>query len=458
MRKKNKARSGFYVLAFMVLLVWAAGVRAQTTAFTYQGRLTDSGNPANDSYDLQFALFGSSSAGVQIGSTLTRSSVAVSGGGFSVSLDFGVNAFPGADRFLEIGVRTAGGGVFTILSPRQQISSSPYAIRTLSATTADALSSACAACVQDSHINSIAGSKVSGSIPVASVPGGSGSYIQNTATQQSGASFNISGSGTIGGALGVGTSPTAFGGSAVQIAAQDGLSITGGVPYLTFRDVNANNKRSIIQGDNGGLNFIPNSFVGNGQAMIVKDNGNVGIGTVTPTSKLEIAAQDGLRISGFQPFLTLNDTNSGKRSFMQAVNGDAVLLTNSRASMTLKDGTGDLSVIGNATQPPDKGGFVKAMLLVNSDGTINLCYDYRNPGQCGFTVSHAPSSGIYDINFGFQINSRFFSATMVLQPNFNLDSADEIYVRPTNTQTLRCVTYSTGVRANIDTGFYLLVF
>jgi hypothetical protein len=125
-----------------VVLMLAGAARAQTTAFTYQGKLTDNGNPANGSYDLQFALF--DAGGTQIGSTLTRSSINVSTGIFTVQLDFGVNAFPGANRFLEIAVRSAGGGSFTILSPRQQISSTPYAIHTLSATSADSLSSACA--------------------------------------------------------------------------------------------------------------------------------------------------------------------------------------------------------------------------------------------------------------------------------------------------------------------------
>jgi len=93
---------------------------AQTTSFTYQGRLTDSGNPANGNYDLQFALWDNSSGGAQIGSTQTRNSVAVSAGIFTVALDFGVSAFPGADRFLEISVRPAGGGSFTTLAPRQR--------------------------------------------------------------------------------------------------------------------------------------------------------------------------------------------------------------------------------------------------------------------------------------------------------------------------------------------------
>src|SRR5437899_9749746 len=136
-------------LAFVTILICAIGVCAQTqtTSFTYQGRLTDSGMAATGNYDLKFALFDNSAGGTQIASTLTRSSVSVSGGVFTVQLDFGVSAFPGADRFLEIGVRPAGVGSFTTLSPRQQISSTPYAIRTLSATAADALSSACVACV-----------------------------------------------------------------------------------------------------------------------------------------------------------------------------------------------------------------------------------------------------------------------------------------------------------------------
>jgi len=41
----------------------AIRVHSQTTSFTYQGRLTDGGVPANASYDLQFALFDSLSGG-----------------------------------------------------------------------------------------------------------------------------------------------------------------------------------------------------------------------------------------------------------------------------------------------------------------------------------------------------------------------------------------------------------
>ena len=113
---------------------------AQTSAFTYQGRLSDGGIAANGNYDLQFALFDSLAGGAQVGSTQTISSVSVSTGIFSVSLDFGAGAFSGANRWLEIRARLASTPSFTTLSPRQPISSTPYAIRALAAATAENVS------------------------------------------------------------------------------------------------------------------------------------------------------------------------------------------------------------------------------------------------------------------------------------------------------------------------------
>src|SRR6266702_5324209 len=89
----------------LLLLLNAVRVVAQTTAFTYQGRLTDGGTSANGNYDLQFALWDSASGGSQIGSTQALPAVQVSSGVFTVTLDFGANAFPGANRFLEISAR-----------------------------------------------------------------------------------------------------------------------------------------------------------------------------------------------------------------------------------------------------------------------------------------------------------------------------------------------------------------
>src|SRR6185369_2502874 len=197
--KSQVFRSQSWRLFLLTALLLASAnsvVLAQTTTFTYQGRLTDGGTPATGSYDLQFALFDSASSGGQIGSTQTVPSVAVSSGIFTVALDFGAGAFSGANRFLEISARLSGGGSFTLLAPRQQITATPYAVRSLLTNGADALTGACVGCVQDANINAVAGSKVTGPISVGSLPAGSASYVQNTNSTQASSNFNISGNGT----------------------------------------------------------------------------------------------------------------------------------------------------------------------------------------------------------------------------------------------------------------------
>jgi len=104
----------------------------QTSEFTYQANLAISGVPANGNFDFEFALFDALSSGSQLGSTLSRNGVVIANGAFAVKLDFGTQ-FPGANRYLEIRVRNAGGGSFTTLTPRQQINSSPYSIKSTSA-------------------------------------------------------------------------------------------------------------------------------------------------------------------------------------------------------------------------------------------------------------------------------------------------------------------------------------
>ena len=114
--------------ALFSLLLSVAAVRAQGTAFTYQGRLNAGANPANGSYDLKFSLYDTNQpAGVLIAGPATNTATAVSNGLFAVVLDFG-NVFPGADRWLEIGVRSNGSGAFTTLAGRQRLTAAPYAI------------------------------------------------------------------------------------------------------------------------------------------------------------------------------------------------------------------------------------------------------------------------------------------------------------------------------------------
>lgn len=109
------------------LVISVCYAEAQTNEFTYQGSLNTGGTPATGNFDFEFLLFSALSGGTQQGSTITSSNVPVANGIFAVKLNFGTQ-FPGATRFLEIRVRPSGGGAFTPLAPRQQITSEPYAI------------------------------------------------------------------------------------------------------------------------------------------------------------------------------------------------------------------------------------------------------------------------------------------------------------------------------------------
>src|SRR5689334_1353075 len=124
-------RNRAFLLAVMWFTLSAVLASAQTTSFAYAGTLNDNGSPAFGNYDFEFKLFDTLSAGTQQGATLQRLNVTVTNGAYTVTLDFGAAVFTGADRFLEISYRQAGGSAFTVLSPRQQILSVPYALKSL---------------------------------------------------------------------------------------------------------------------------------------------------------------------------------------------------------------------------------------------------------------------------------------------------------------------------------------
>lgn len=98
--------------------------------FTYQGRLTDGGAPANGLYDLRFSVYDSDAGGTLKGSVMDYPDWPVTDGVFSVNLspDFPMsNVFNGDPRWLLVEVRPgASVGAYTAL-PRQAITGVPYA-------------------------------------------------------------------------------------------------------------------------------------------------------------------------------------------------------------------------------------------------------------------------------------------------------------------------------------------
>jgi hypothetical protein len=129
MKMKVHGTYTFAALAiFLQINVVPNTARAQGTAFTYQGRLSDGGLPANGSYDIKFTVENAFTGGGAVAGPVTNSATAVSNGLFIVTLDFGSGVFTGASRWLEIAARSNGIGSFVVLAPRQAVLPAPYAI------------------------------------------------------------------------------------------------------------------------------------------------------------------------------------------------------------------------------------------------------------------------------------------------------------------------------------------
>lgn len=216
-----------------------ASACAQGTAFTYQGHLTDGVGPANGSYDFRAALYDAAMAGHQAGVTITNPATAVSNGLFTVSLDF-ANQFPGANRWLEISVRTNGGDAFFTLAPRQQIMVTPYAIQAATA-------------------GSVAASNITGTVLPSSLP----------------ASPNYSGTVSAGGFSGNGAGVTALNAANLTAGTLNDARLSTNVALLnasqTFTGLNLFNNPSnlfsgFFSGDGSGLTNL--DAVANGQSNV----------------------------------------------------------------------------------------------------------------------------------------------------------------------------------------------
>ena len=123
------------VLALSLMVYGAKVSRAEPmgTAFTYQGRLMDANGPGDGLYDFEFMLYNAPSYGSQLEGTVEVNDLDVTDGYFTAELDFGSNVFNGDARWLEISVRPGDSNdpnAFVTLSPRQEVTATPYALQT----------------------------------------------------------------------------------------------------------------------------------------------------------------------------------------------------------------------------------------------------------------------------------------------------------------------------------------
>lgn len=255
---------------------------AQGTAFTYQGRLNVGPNPATGLYDLRFGLWNSADTanGTQLG-LVTNAVTRVTNGLFAVTLDFG-NVWTGGDRWLEIAARTNGAVSFNTLEPRQFLAPTPYAIYAGSASAGGLR-------------GTIGGGQIaSGAIgPV---------HLSNSVSlwNRSGNDIHYS-NGNVG--IGTANPSTQLANTSANIFGTDGFGLgqfslgwnAGGYGYAAgfFNPGNVAGGNGVTIGI-GGIeteNRILDLWSGGAptnSVMVVNGNGRVGIGTTTPSTKLEV--------------------------------------------------------------------------------------------------------------------------------------------------------------------------
>jgi hypothetical protein len=117
-----------FSLLGVLTLGFTFAAHPQGTAFTYQGKLNDGANPANGQYDFRFKLYVDSVGNTQAGSSYLADGVAVNDGLFTAMIDFGAALFSGSSYWLEVDVKTNGSASYTVLTPLQPLTPTPYAI------------------------------------------------------------------------------------------------------------------------------------------------------------------------------------------------------------------------------------------------------------------------------------------------------------------------------------------
>src|SRR5438552_351563 len=302
-------RKHICLLIVSLACCWAHPAAAQSTIFTYQGRLAVNGSPANGFYDFQFTVYKVETNGLIIAGPQTNAAVAVSGGLFTTSLDFGNQPFLGVNRFMDIAVRTNGSATgFSSLAPRIRIASAPYAIA--------------------------AANVIDGAVPSAALspgPGADGQVLKMQNGVLTWANF-----GTGGTVTSVAAGPGLLGG---PITVSGTLSIDPTVvPLLngnqTFSGHNTFNGASSFTNAN---NRFTGAFTGNGANLTTLGAGNISSGTLSDT---RLSANVPL-LSGNQTF-TGSNTFNGAGSFTNANNRFTGVFTGNGANLTTL-GAGNIS-------------------------------------------------------------------------------------------------------------------
>jgi hypothetical protein len=358
-------------LAILLITLSATGfVYAQGSAFTYQGRLSSGGNAANGLYDFQFAIYDASSNAV--GSVVVSNAMPVSNGLFTVTIDPGAGVFSGTARWLEVAVRTNGGGAFTVLLPRQPITPTPYASFALnSSATLNNFITGPFATVGGGQMNAAAGSWTT-------VGGGNANASGNDYSTVGGGQQNISG----------GKWATIGGGHQNHSPSHDSATIAGGANNETVGPAaaigggehNTSGDHAFVGGGYGNIAGAPFSVIGGG--------GGLGFGEANTASAPYATVAGGTGNSASGPAATVGGGNHNQASGLNSFSGGGAFNQSSGEFATVSGG--GTNVASGADTTVGGGAFNIAEMRYS---TVGGGFQNSATNETGFVNLYATVSG-----------------------------------------------------------------